>query len=1142
MPPQVVQTPRLVSTYAPTALTLDANQQQVASHKQGPMLVLAGPGTGKTATLAAAVAQRINTDHIPSQQILVLSFSRTAAAELRARITSLLQGQATPVVATFHSFAWAMLQTIEDLDLRPHTLLTGPMHDAMVRELLREPQSSWSQLWPATSRAALSTNELARQMITFMAAARARNMQPDDIRDLSQAAGIAEWAAAAEYFEEHLDVLDHRGALDYAELIFRATQLAAQDDRWRGKFQAIYVDEYQDTDPAQVALLQQLVTPATTFVVVGDPDQAIYRFRGADVRGILNFTQDFATGSEIPTVVLDTTRRFGPLIRSVADCWIEPVGMPGVALAAIQRHRSPKCIGPAGEVRFIRCASEQWQQDSLADLIRRARFQREPAIAWSDIAILVRSGSRDIPRISRTLLAAGVPVEIPGSDIPFGTDPAITPFVILAKLLDPDPRVHVSGEEVEGLLLSGLIGMTPRQIRLLKRALREYDRLRAAQEQRSVRSAVTLLAELFAEDHADLADVKDDSLRERIPDELGEPGSSPATQEQFLARLPADVAEAITELACVIADLRGAQFTPYEALWRMWQLVGIHQAALAWHQQLYQWSLGHGIRAHQADVALDSINEMFRLAQQAPTGWRVWGFMQHLASQQLPATRPEDAPLRRDAVRLMTAHRAKGGQWPLVVLVGLQEEQWPDVRMSTSLLAADRLGQADQTMAVTPRQLRDDERRLAFVAATRAQQELVITVVDEGREDGQVPSEFYQELLESDSVVVVEELVGMHHRQQEPTGSAPQPGWGLRKQLSPAAVVANLRAALADEQLSPELRQHAAAQLARLVVTDLGNPVARGATPAEWWGVNELTRGPQPLVDASHLPLSASAIDAVVECPLKWFLSRKLAAEPSRGTALATGSILHAIFAAVIRGHIPADVKPMLAMMDQVWDELEFGAPWAQATERANAETAIRTFLNWYQNPAYQSIAAETGFVLHLPGVSSATGPIVLRGSIDAIQRSPAGEYRVADFKTGKSMVTVKKAEESNQLAIYQLVLRVARARQLNDGTETADCTLEPALSLDGEPFELKGGVLVYVGNPQARTQQPTERSQLPLGDDSRITTVIAHVADTLIAERIEATPDPQICRRCSFKSMCPVSAPSSWLAQATLPTLETDQ
>jgi superfamily I DNA/RNA helicase len=157
--------------------------------------------------------------------------------------------------------------------------------------------------------------------------------------------------------DEYLDVLDAEGVLDYSELIHRAVLLSHRPDvqeYLHKTFSAIYVDEYQDTDPGQVALLKAMVNVDSALVVVGDVDQAIYGFRGADETGIRNFEQEFESvfAKPIENVVLSTCRRFGSQIRSAASAVIGdrvPIGFNSVD---IHKHRNPKCVSEnVGELK-----------------------------------------------------------------------------------------------------------------------------------------------------------------------------------------------------------------------------------------------------------------------------------------------------------------------------------------------------------------------------------------------------------------------------------------------------------------------------------------------------------------------------------------------------------------------------------------------------------------------------------------------------------------------------------------------------------------------------------------------------------------------------------------------------------------------
>ncbi len=281
---------------------LDAAQRPVVEHGSGPLLVLAGPGTGKTTTLVESVAARIARGGDP-ERILVLTFSRKAAVELRDRMALRIGAARAPQATTFHSFCYALVRAHQDSDLfvEPLRLLSGPEQDVTVRELLAG-QVDLERLglshvrWPDDLRACLTTRGFADEVRAVLARSRELGLDPDALDAFARRIGRPDWRAASAFLAEYLDVLDLQGVIDYAELVHRAVLLARRPEtagQLAGRYDAVYVDEYQDTDPAQVRLLHALASGGRTLVAFGDPDQSIYAFRGADVGGILEFPHAF---------------------------------------------------------------------------------------------------------------------------------------------------------------------------------------------------------------------------------------------------------------------------------------------------------------------------------------------------------------------------------------------------------------------------------------------------------------------------------------------------------------------------------------------------------------------------------------------------------------------------------------------------------------------------------------------------------------------------------------------------------------------------------------------------------------------------------------------------------------------------------
>ena len=334
-------------------LALDAQQRAVVEHRDGHLLVLAGPGTGKTATLAELVVARIGdpVDPIPADRILALTFGRRAARELSDRISGRLGGGAVPVVSTFHSFAYGVLRQHADPTAfaSPPRLLVAAEQDARLRELLTYSIEEGRLQWPESLSRAIGTRGIAEQVRALLARARGQGLDGKDLTRIGRREGVPVWAALGGFFEEYLATLEFEGSLDYAELILRAAVLA-NDPRagraLREAFRLIVVDEYQDTDPAQVALLRGLAGGGAQVVAVGDPDQAIYGFRGADVRGILRFPDVFAgpDGQPARIEVLRTTRRFPRAIAQAASGVLGPVSLAPLPAEVQRLHRTPVAL------------------------------------------------------------------------------------------------------------------------------------------------------------------------------------------------------------------------------------------------------------------------------------------------------------------------------------------------------------------------------------------------------------------------------------------------------------------------------------------------------------------------------------------------------------------------------------------------------------------------------------------------------------------------------------------------------------------------------------------------------------------------------------------------------------------------------
>ena len=803
-------------------LDLDAQQRAVVDHRDGHLLVLAGPGTGKTATLAELVVARISdpVDPIPADRILALTFGRRAARELSDRISGRLGGGAVPVVSTFHSFAYGVLRQHADPTAfaSPPRLLVAAEQDARLRELLTYSIEEGRLQWPESLSRAVGTRGIAEQVRALLARARGQGLDGKDLTRIGRRADVPVWAALGSFFEEYLATLEFEGSLDYAELILRAAVLA-NDPRagrqLRESFRLVVVDEYQDTDPAQVALLRGLAGGGAQVVAVGDPDQAIYGFRGADVRGILRFPDVFAgpTGQPARIEVLRTTRRFPRAIAEAASGVLGPVSLAPLPAEVQRLHRMPEAQDGLAQVQVRTFPTAAAEASGIAETLLRAHAgdADRPGLDWSRMAVLVRNPAVHGPVVARALRAAGIPVWLPPDETPLADEPAVGVLLsVLSLALDPSSVPEETGRA----LLAGPLGRGDAvSIRTLARAV--------LKERRGV-----LVGEAPEADGSQGRESSDALLTAAVAR-----GELPAAS----ADIPRSAVTAFARVAKSVAAGRAAMQSGQmvsEVLWAVW-------SSTDWPERLRSAALRPGggyTAAASAHRDLDAVVALFELANRLPAQRRgeigMGAFLEDINALRLPQEVRGAQESDRDHVRLLSAHRAKGLEWELVVVASVQEGQWPDVRLRSDLLRVAELGPRGRIEGLTHADLLAEERRLMYVACTRARSWLVVSAVAERVEGGLQASRFLAELG--------------HEVEAMPVRSAsPMSAEGLIAALREAAEApAMVRGGGSIDPQVEELRGAAIQRLAALALRarELGplGPVA-AADPTRWWGAHPLS-------------------------------------------------------------------------------------------------------------------------------------------------------------------------------------------------------------------------------------------------------------------------------------------------------------
>ncbi len=1047
-----------------SAPTLDGEQQRVVEHRNGPLLVLAGPGTGKTSTLVEAAVARIVEGADP-ENMLVLTFSRKAAAQLRKRITERLGRTVTePMARTFHSYAFGLLHRwAAAAGQPPPRLLSGPEQDVVIRELLAGDELGAGVTWPARLRPALATREFAGQLRDLLLRAYERGVSPAKLDQWGRAHGRDDWQAAARFMQQYADVTELRdastgsgAAYDTAELIRAAAQQLANDPALlaaeRARCAYVFVDEYQDTDPAQEELLRLLCGGGRFLVAVGDPDQSIYAFRGSDMDGIRQFPERFptASGESAPTVALGVCRRSGSMLvtasRRVAARLRGPV-----------RHRAlePLADLPPGVVEAHVLRSPSAEAAYVAHRLRRAHLL--DGIPWSRMGVLVRSATLRLTTLRRAMMQAGVPVAVAGDELPLVDQPAVRHLLAIMRCaLDVSTLDEEAAVE---LLRSPLGGADALSLRRLRQQLRRLSLLSGELRPSSQLVVSALL------DSSELA----------------------AVDEQWAA--PA------LRVARVLAAARAACAQPgvtaQQLVWEVWASSGLSER---W-QQL---SAAGGARGAAADRDLDAVIALLEAATRFNDRLPGAGpsiFLDQVRNQRLPGDSLAPAARLNEAVRIVTAHTAKGLEWDFVAVCGVQEGLWPDLRMRGSLLGADDIVDLAADRPVGQErggrvgQLLDEERRLFYVAITRARQQLVVTAVED---DDSQPSRFLDELMPQSTVEG--EWVP-----REPT-DVPRP-------LNLAGLVAELRAVVVDAYAPEDRRQQAAGVLARLARARVP-----GAAPMHWWGYAPLSDARSLREPHEPVPVSPSAVEKFDACALRWLLeAHGGAGVPSASQDI--GVAVHEV--AAMAGHA-SGVEQLLSELERQLAGVRLSQGWYGERQRERAQHMVRKLAGWLSGNSRRYLAAEREFATRV-------GRALLRGRVDRLEVDGDGRLVVVDFKTGAAAPAKDELPRHPQLAMYQLAVAEGGFRALSEASDDrAVAALDPAALAAAKLDQPGGAALVQLGT---KTQKATEQHQ-PVLAESRDPEWAARLADSVasgMAGSVFAATENGNCRVCPVRGSCPI-------------------
>jgi superfamily I DNA/RNA helicase/RecB family exonuclease len=860
---------------------LTSEQLQVVNHRNSQLLVLGAAGSGKTTTLIAAISNRISQGFDPNS-ILAITYGRDSASKLRDQIASAnpaLHTVAEPIARTFHSLAFMILNdpiNLEDSNEKKYVLLSGAEQDAQIRQLLEIDAANPSQtLWPTDLHAALTTRGFAKELREFISRATERGSSPQELNNFAKKYEQRYWPAICQFWEKYKSAMALRDGttthsfnrVDPSELIILAAEKLESNqrllDKYRKMFQVIYVDEFQESDRAQRKLLNLLSNQE--LVIFADPQSAVGRFRGADPENLLTDLEQFGIKDKI---TLQNKLRSDPAQQTVL------------------------LSSASEEANFI---AHQFRSAHLID-----------GIAWSQMAVIVRSPGAQIAALQRAFAMNSIPVEIDATALSLADNPAIRPIITIAQIALGQLKLTTSNwDQIEELLKSEFAGADAISIRQMRIALTR------AQSGDQVKSSTELILDCLTSPSADLPWEQLTSLK-RINDLI-------------------KVAKKSLSSSSDISDL----------LWSIWSNGKNYEGEVI-SQIWQQTALAGGVRGGIADQNLDAVITLFEVARRFSErlpGAKPSLFIDQLLGEKILSDSITATAQRGEVVQVMTVHSAKGLEWQYVALAGMQEGSWPNLKQRGSLLGSERLveifrhgiSNAEQLDAISAAGLAEDEKRLLNVALSRASQQLFITAV--AHEDNQ-PSSYFEKLAPDDIQVSQ-----------------------TQRAITQPALVAALRrmASYASDEDS---------MFAAKALKTLASNGVRAADPKNWVGVTPPSTELPVIGEAEQLRISPSSLESFTECGLKWMLEQS-GGKDADSTAQVLGSAIHVI-AAQLKDQPSLTLDQLEAKLKGAWSLIDMNKGWIKDYEYRRAALMLQKFYGWHLSNKNKLIGVEEKFEFKL--------------------------------------------------------------------------------------------------------------------------------------------------------------------------------
>jgi DNA helicase-2/ATP-dependent DNA helicase PcrA len=968
------------------AFALSPAQRQAVEHGDGPLLVIAGPGSGKTRVITERIVHLVARRAVPPGSILALTFTDKAAEEMKRRVGAALPTlQEEPHIATFHAFCYHLLRQrhfdrqlldkvdtwiflrlrIGELGLDRYQKLSEPgafLHDlneffSRCQDELVDPEDFEAYV-----------GRLEEDVLKRSAAA--LDLEKDE---------IARQKELARVFRRSRELIEAAGYSSFGSLISETLRLWQREpdvlEGLRERYRYLLVDEFQDTNFAQIELLQRLAAPRFNLTAVGDDDQAIYRFRGASHGAFKLFDQAFPGH---PTVYLDRNYRSVKRILRVAEA----------VIARNDRYQAkPPLVAHRAEGERVVLAESPDSASEAAWVAAEVDRLAKQGIRYGDMAVLYRSHRHRDPVVEE-FRRRGIPFHIRGLSV---LSSAILRDLVAYLRVIHSPHHNISLTRV-----------------LLAPRWRFGEELARDLRLEASRARSSLYTILQRREPAALAGRLRQTGWEQLDRLLRELGAA-------APRLP------VPALLDRLLERLGVTFLATDP---------DHAAVAAFRKFLEEWEAKNasGTLAPRPGAAT------------GPPASRLGQFLEYFryfveAGGMLEVPPHEESA---EAVQMMTVHAAKGLEFSVVWILSVAPQRFPHREQRPVIAFPDALRKSSPPPANIHLQ---EERRLFYVAMTRARDRLYVSAVSGARGKASV---FVGDLLRNPVVatrdierLAVPAVAPCASRPDEPARPAPAPArhGGAGRGRQPFLFD---QAGASDSPFHP----------------DLAAWLARGVAPA----------GP---AGNGRLILSATAIETYRECPLKFRFSHAMRIPTAPHASLTFGSALHQ----AVRAYFELRRRglPSFEEIEQfylgIWKGGGFEDAYQEEAYRRAGLEQLRKFVERHncQPVDAQSMVFERAFTLDLGE------DLILQGRIDQIvplapPASFAGDspaVELVDYKTGRPR-SPRDADQSLQLSVYalaarrQLKLNPARLTFYNLATNEAVSTVRRPEELDQAVQEIR--------------------------------------------------------------------------------------